>query len=148
MNREPRTIFMVEDNPADVESVRRALDRIDFSTELRVIDDGVEACGLLEDGTLLKEIVPDLIILDLNVPGLDGREFLRAYEKAPGEDRVPLVVLTTSHNRDDVEFAYEHGANAYVMKPSDSTRFLSVIESICTYWFKILDDDRSAGIRS
>lgn len=145
MSREQRTIVMVEDNPADVESVRRALDRTEISAELRVLNDGVEAYELLENGELLEGVGPDLILLDLNVPGLDGREFLRAFEGVSPENRIPLVVLTTSRNRDDVEYAYEHGANAYVVKPSEADQFLDFIESICKYWFKTLDDQRSRG---
>ena len=145
MNRDQRTIVMVEDNPADVESVRRGLDRTEIPAELSVLNDGVEAYELLETGELLEGIRPDLILLDLNVPGLDGREFLRAFEEVSTGDRIPLVVLTTSRNRDDVEYAYENGANAYVVKPSEADQFLDFIESIFKYWFKTLDDQLSQG---
>lgn len=145
MNRANRTVLMIEDNPADVESVRRALDRVVISTDLTVINSGVEAHEALESGRLATEVAPDLILLDLNVPGFDGRSFLRTYEENPLQPEVPLVVLTTSHNREDVRYAYRHGANAYVMKPSDGTRFLDVVESVCHYWFEVLGVGQTGG---
>lgn len=133
-------VVLVEDNDADVETVSRAVERLDFNVDLHIIRDGVSARdqllttgGTTPSGSVLR---PDLIVLDLNLPGVDGREFLRDFNRIPKSQQAPLVVLTTSKKREDVFWAYEHGASAYVIKPGDIEAFIDRIQSLCRYWLR------------
>lgn len=147
---EPRRILIIEDNSADVESVRRALKEDDHNTKLGVIRNGLDAQNLIEEQSVPPEDGPvtdlDLVLLDLKVPGVDGRNLIQVIRDSHGDTReVPVVILTTSNNRDDVRHAYREGANAYVMKPSDMSRFLEVVDSILNYWLSVVHDPETDG---
>lgn len=131
----PDRILLVEDNPADVETIRRVLDRSERNIELETITDGARAGDLLSNPGAREELVrPDLIFLDLNLPGTDGRELIRRLDDSESWEIVPIVVLTTSNNTDDIDHAYRHGANAYVVKPGPHDEFVRTIEAICDFW--------------
>lgn len=128
-------ILLVEDNPADVESIRRGLDRSDQTVTLRSITDGARAADLLEDPGAQDDLErPDLIFLDLNLPGTDGRELIKLLSQSDAWETVPVVVFTTSNNADDIEHTYRHGANAYVVKPGSHETFKRTIQAICNFW--------------
>ncbi len=132
MNPQP-PIFLVEDNPMDVDLALRAFKKRRLVNRIEVARDGEEALAWVprwESG----ETLPAVILLDLKLPRVDGLEVLRqikAHEKLRG---VPIVVLTTSADSQDVRRAYELGANSYIVKPVDFDKFVDVASQIEVYW--------------
>jgi CheY-like chemotaxis protein len=127
-----RTILIVEDNPADcgltIDSIRRL--RSDLAIE--VCEDGESALDKLRDQT---RALPDLVLLDLNLPGIDGREVLATIKSDPRLCRIPVCVLTTSRAPQDIERAYDNHTNCYVVKPVDLNAFRDAIQQIERFWF-------------
>jgi two-component system response regulator len=133
-------ILLVEDNPADVKITQRALRESAFPGELRVVRDGQEAVDyLLRQGPHAHDAdwrSPDLILLDLNLPRLTGREVLERMRATPGLRTVPVLVLTTSRRHEDVQEMYAAGANTYIEKPQDFHQFVRVLQTIQRYWLE------------
>jgi two-component system response regulator len=131
-------ILLVEDNPADVEITRRALRESAAPVELIVVRDGQEALDyLLRRGGQAPAgawRMPDLILLDLNLPRLTGREVLERIRTDDTFRSVPVVVLTTSTRPEDVRALYAAGANTYIEKPRDFQHFVEVLKTIRHYW--------------
>jgi chemotaxis family two-component system response regulator Rcp1 len=131
-------ILLVEDNPADVKITQRAIRESALPVELLVVRDGQEAVDyLLRQGSHAHDEgwrSPDLILLDLNLPRLNGRQVLERIRATPALRSVPVVVLTTSNRREDVREMYEAGANTYIEKPQDFARFVEVLQNIQRYW--------------
>jgi CheY-like chemotaxis protein len=132
---EPIVILLVEDDPGDVVLVREAFDHDKVRNELRVASDGVYALEQLRDA---ERPVPDLILLDLNLPRMDGRELLEKIREDPRLTRIPVVVLTTSDAEADILRSYELHANAYVTKPVDLNRFLKVVREIDNFFVTVV----------
>jgi CheY-like chemotaxis protein len=136
--RPAHAILLVEDNPADVKITQRALRESALSVELIVVRDGQEAVEyLLRQGahaTAEGWRGPDLILLDLNLPRLNGLEVLQRIRATPELCAVPVVVLTTSRRAEDVHEMYAAGANTYIEKPQDFARFVQVLQTIQRYW--------------
>src|SRR5947209_15187027 len=132
------TILLVEDNPADIKILQRALRESALSVQLVVVRDGQEAVDyLLRQGAYHDDAgwrIPELILLDLNLPRLTGREVLQRIRATPQFRSVPVVVLTTSRRREDVQEVYAAGANTYIEKPQDFGRFVEVLRTIHRYW--------------
>ncbi len=124
-------VLLVEDSPEDVEAVRRTLTRSRPDAQLEVVDDGSEVIGRLVDTLGAR---PDLVLLDLNIPGLDGLGVLRALRHRPGLVSLPVVVLTSSTNPRDVAACYRAGANSYLFKPVDLALFQVVLRGTFDYW--------------
>jgi CheY-like chemotaxis protein len=130
-------ILLVEDNPADVKITQRALRESAVPVELIVVRDGQEAVDYLlrqpphNRGDWRS---PDLILLDLNLPGMNGREVLERVRATPALRHVPVVVLTTSRRQEDIHQMYAAGANTYIEKPQDFGRFVQVFQTIQRYW--------------
>ncbi len=131
----PIVILLVEDDPGDVVLVREAFDHDKVSNELRVASDGVYALEQLRDPELS---LPDLILLDLNLPRMDGRELLAEIRADPKLTRIPVVVLTTSEAETDIVRSYELHANAYVTKPVDLQRFMHVVREIDNFFVAVV----------
>jgi CheY-like chemotaxis protein len=131
-------ILLVEDNPADIKITQRALRESAVPVELLVVRDGQEAVEyLLRQGEHAQAATwrsPDLILLDLNLPRLTGREVLERIRATPALKAVPVVVLTTSRRQEDVQELYAAGANTYIEKPQDFNRFVQVLQTIQRYW--------------
>jgi two-component system response regulator len=131
-------ILLVEDNPADIEITRRALRESATPVELRVVRDGQEAVDyLLRQGAHAQDPawrLPDLVLLDLNLPRLDGREVLERIRATPQFRSVPVIVLTTSRRPEDVRGVYAAGANTYIEKPQDFAHFVEVLRTVRRYW--------------
>jgi two-component system response regulator len=131
-------ILLVEDNPADVEITRRALRESQAPVELIVVRDGQEAVDyLLRRGDHAGSAgwrQPDLILLDLNLPRLSGREVLERLRANEALRSVPVVVLTTSNRPEDVRSSYAAGANTYIEKPQDFGQFVEVLRTVRRYW--------------
>jgi two-component system response regulator len=131
-------ILLVEDNPADIQITQRALRDSGIPVDLLVVRDGQEAVDyLLRQGPHAHNDdwrSPDLILLDLNLPRLTGREVLDRIRHQPALKAVPVVVLTTSSRQEDVQELYAAGANTYIEKPQDFSRFVEVLRTIHHYW--------------
>lgn len=130
-------ILLVEDNPADVELTRAALREGKVNNNLSVILQGNDVmpylCGQLPDTTR-----PDLILLDLNLPGKDGREVLSEMRADPELADIPVVILTTSDADADIMGAYQLNASAYITKPVDFDQFIAAIQEIDSFRVKIV----------
>ena len=135
-------ILLVEDAAAEQELTHRVFVRSRIPCELRVVSNGVEALEYLE-ASLLSEgrgeyPHPDLILLDLNMPRMDGREFLAAVKVRSELCAIPVVVLTTSDAEEDVLASYGAGANSFITKPIGLPDFVRVLEDLCAYWFGLV----------
>ncbi|MCK9929496.1 response regulator [Frankia sp. Mgl5] len=128
-------ILLVEDDPGDTLMVEEALTDRGVNHELHVAVDGVEAMAYLRDPANPR---PDLILLDLNMPRMDGREVLSALKADPRLLSIPVVVLTTSEAPDDVLYSYTLHANAYVSKPVDFEAFVEVIHRIDDFYLGLV----------
>ncbi len=141
MNPDPKKyeILLVEDSPSDVLIIREALSEVVFNNNLVVVEDGVAAVDYLScRGSYKGSQRPDLILLDINLPKKNGREVLSEIKCDPNLKKIPVVVLTTSNSRSDIEDAYQLNANCYVVKPIDFEKFIQVVQSICNFWFNIV----------
>lgn len=136
--KESYAILLVEDNPADIQITRRALRDSALPVDLIVVRDGQEAVDyLLRQAAYAHRADwrrPDLILLDLNLPRVTGREVLQHIRSSPTLHLVPVVVLSTSKRMEDVHDLYAMGANTYVEKPQDFHRFVAVLQVIQRYW--------------
>jgi CheY-like chemotaxis protein len=136
MNRPALNILIVEDSPSDAFLATQALKETKDPIEVQTVSDGVEALAYLRQKEPYADVPrPDLILLDLNMPKMDGRELLAEIKKDPGLMSIPVIVLTSSRAEQDVAIAYRYHANCYVVKPVDFKRFREVIRSIETFWF-------------
>jgi len=133
-------ILLVEDNPDDVELTMRALKKNRIATEVVVVRHGVEALDFLfATGTYSgrnPEILPDLVLLDLKLPKVDGLEVLRRVRADQRTRLLPVVVLTLSNEEQDIVEAYRLGVNSYVRKPVDFDRFNELLQHIGRYWLE------------
>jgi len=135
----PAVLLLVEDSPGDVELTREALDEARVSNELHVVADGEQAMQYLKrEGRFADAVRPDLVLLDLNLPRMDGRQVLAEIKADPELRRIPVVVLTTSRAEKDVLAAYELHANAYIVKPVDLDQFLAVVRSVEGFWLSVV----------
>lgn len=132
-------ILLVEDNPADVMLTRAALEEAKFANELHVARDGEEAMRFLRrEGEHAQAPRPDLVLLDLNLPRMDGREVLAAVKSDPELKRIPVVVLTTSAHEEDILRAYDTHANAYITKPVNLDCFVKAAKSLENFWIGLV----------
>ncbi len=132
-------ILLVEDNPGDARLLREALAEAKIRNRLHVVADGAEALAYLRrQDTFAAAVRPDLILLDLNLPGKDGREVLAEIKRDEDLRRIPVVILTTSQAEADVARAYDLHANAYVTKPLHIEQFITVVKSIEDFWLTIV----------
>jgi CheY-like chemotaxis protein len=136
--KNPHAILLVEDNPADVKITRRAVEDSGLAVELIVVRDGQEAVEyLLRQGGFADAPSwrsPNLILLDINLPRMTGREVLEIVRATPDLRAVPVVVLSTSRRQEDIEQMYAAGANTYIEKPHDFARFVEALRVIHRYW--------------
>ena len=133
-------ILVVEDNPGDVRLIEEALKEGDSpGHHVSRASDGIEALRLLRrEGPYASCHVPDIILLDLNLPGMDGRELLKEIKATPNLKRVPVIVLSSSKADEDVLKMYELHANAYVTKPVMVDDFINTIRSLEEFWTSIV----------
>lgn len=130
----PVEILLIEDNPGDIRLTQEALRTARRPNRIRVAEDGVAAMAILRrEGNYAHTPLPDLILLDLNLPRKDGREVLREIKADPVLRRIPVIILTTSQSQPDVTMAYDLHANCYITKPVDFARFQAAIKAIETF---------------
>jgi len=135
----PIEILLVEDDPGDALITQEALEHSKVLNNLRVLANGEEAISYLRrEGEYADAARPDLILLDLNLPRVDGREVLAEIKADPALRRIPVVVLTTSAAEEDILRSYDLHANAYVTKPVDFERFVEVVRKVDDFFFTVV----------
>ena len=132
-------ILLVDDDPGDVRLTVEALKQTKMHINLSFARDGIEALAFLRhQGPFAAAPCPDIILLDLNMPRMDGRELLVEIKKDPELKTIPVVVLTTSADEEDILRSYCLHANCYVTKPVDLAQFMKVVSSIENFWFTVV----------
>jgi two-component system response regulator len=133
-----KTILLVEDNPSDIDLTKRALSKGHILNELVVAEDGQEALDYLFGSGMYADRdsarAPTLILLDLKLPKVDGLEVLRRIRGDSRTKRLPVVILTSSKEDQDIAASYDLGANSYIRKPVDFLQFAEAIENLGLYW--------------
>ncbi|EGG95150.1 Two-component system response regulator [gamma proteobacterium IMCC1989] len=132
-------ILMVEDNPADVELTKEAFNEGKLNNVLNVVSDGEEALNYLHKrGRFTDAKTPDIVLLDLNLPKVNGKEVLAEMKGNKDLSYIPVIILSSSEDTADIKTAYELNANSFVTKPVAIDDFLEVIKSIEHFWVEIV----------
>ncbi|WP_261305390.1 response regulator [Paenibacillus andongensis] len=132
-------ILLVEDNPGDIRLIVEVLKEGKINNNLSVVEDGEEALAYLKrEGSYQDAIVPDIILLDLNLPKINGTEVLAEIKKDPLLKYIPVIILTTSEAEQDILRAYDLHANCYITKPVNLEQFLTVVRSIENFWLTLV----------
>ncbi|OAI07929.1 response regulator [Methylomonas methanica] len=133
-------VLLVEDEPADAHLIKMSFKENRVRCNLHHVWDGVEAMAFLrrQGADYADAPRPDLILLDLNMPRMNGREFLAKIKSEPDFASIPAIVLTTSDIERDVVATYQLGANGYITKPVDVEQFIAVVRQIEGYWFNVV----------
>jgi chemotaxis family two-component system response regulator Rcp1 len=140
----PIRILLAEDEPADIELVKQAFKQTKIMSELSIVNDGVELLEFLrKEGRFEKASTPDLILLDLNMPRMSGREALSEIRKDPRITSLPVVVMTSSPSEEDIVKSYQLHANCFVRKPLAMSEFEKIVTEIEYFWFSIVTLPRS-----
>ncbi|HTS36100.1 MAG TPA: response regulator [Candidatus Solibacter sp.] len=125
----------MDDSPADIDLTCEMLSRCKLQFHVNTVSDGVEAIRFLHrEGSYANAPLPDLMVLDLNLPRKDGRAVLKELKSDPNLSKIPVVVFTTSQAHSDIASCYELGANCYLHKPGNLNDFMAVIESMVEFW--------------
>jgi two-component system response regulator len=134
----PAELLLIEDNSGDILLTKEAFEEIQFAENLNVVTDGEAALNFLyKQGSYQNAPTPDLIILDLNIPRIDGRELLAKIKTDENLKKIPVVVLSTSKSERDIKYCYELQANCYLIKPIDFEEFLEIVRFIQQFWLGI-----------
>lgn len=132
-------ILLVEDNPGDVRLTIEALRGAKVANELHVVGDGESALDYLyQRGVYADAVRPDIVLLDLNLPRLEGREVLAQVKSDPDLSTIPTIILTTSSADIDIQQSYELHANCFISKPVDFNAFIEAVRSLEGFWLKIV----------
>jgi CheY-like chemotaxis protein len=135
----PIEILLVEDNPSDVRLTMEAFKDAKVTNNMSIAVNGEEAMEFLEkEGAYKDSPRPDLILLDLNLPKMNGREVLAKIKQDPRFKRIPVVVLTTSDDEQDILKAYDLHVNAYVRKPVDLDQFIKIVDAVEDFWLSVV----------
>ncbi|HIK06049.1 MAG TPA: response regulator [Trichormus sp. M33_DOE_039] len=130
-----KTIFLVEDNKADIRLIQEAFKNSSIPHQVVTVRDGMDAMAYLrQEGEYSDALRPDLILLDLNLPKKDGREVLAEIKADPALKRIPVVVLTTSRNEDDIFHSYELHVNCYITKSRNLSQLFQIVKGIEEFW--------------
>jgi chemotaxis family two-component system response regulator Rcp1 len=149
----PIYILSVEDNLADMRLISEILSMSKLNTRLEFVRDGGEALDLLHScNKVPDQTLPDLILLDLTLPRVDGHEVLKSIKSDPKLKRIPVLVLSGSRKKEDIDRSYELHANTYIVKPFDLDELTAVMRGIEDYWLKIAqlpgaESDTDPGMR-
>ena len=135
----PIEILLVEDNPGDVFLTKKAFETGKIANNLQVASDGEMALRMLKkEDDFSDSVTPDIILLDLNLPKMDGREVLESIKDNEELKRIPVVILTSSNAERDIVASYNLHANSYIVKPVDFSKFTEIVDSIENFWFSIV----------
>ncbi|MFW9998299.1 MAG: response regulator [Candidatus Odinarchaeota archaeon] len=140
-----KTILFIEDNPDDVEITLRGFKKGGLTNEVIVLRDGQEAIDYINNKDREKHPVPGLILLDINLPKVDGIEVLEYLKKDVEFKKVPVIMLTASQKDEDVADSYELGAMKYLIKPVSFDSFLEIVRLIKMYWFLEIEPPINKG---
>ncbi len=144
MNANAKIILLVEDNPSDIGLTRRALAKSRIANEMVVAEDGQDALDyLFGSGAYAGRDVtqlPALVLLDLKLPRVDGLDVLRRIRTEPITHRMPVVILTSSKEEQDLATSYDLGVNSYIRKPVDFVQFAKAIEQLGLYWLVLNEE--------
>lgn len=137
----PAKVLLVEDNPADQKLTLRALKKGKVQTKLYIVQDGEEAIDFLYNRGIFADKDenprPDLILLDINLPKIDGKEVLKEIRSNDDLKAIPVIMLTTSSAERDVIDSYKLGVNAYISKPVKADEFYNVVNKLEEFWFRL-----------
>lgn len=134
----PIRILLVEDNPADARLTQEALKESEYAHNLSLAEDGEAAMAMLRrEGEHADASRPNLILLDLNMPRMDGRAVLAELKRDSSLNKIPVIVLTVSNAQQDLLFSYGLGASGYVRKTVDVSRFKELINQLINYWVNV-----------
>ncbi len=135
-------VLLVEDNPAEQNLARRSFQRGIIDADLRIVSDGEEALDyLFRRGKFADALVspkPDLILLDLNIPKIDGKQVLKSIKDDKRLASIPVIVLTTSKKEEDIVRTYELGCNSFLIKPVEVDEFIKTLRELGSYWLKLV----------
>lgn len=131
-------ILLVDDNEGDIYLTREALDDAQIINKVSIAHDGVEAIEFLKSSLRGGQSMPDLILLDINLPKMDGTEVLGIIKNDPELKRIPVIMLTTSTAEKDILASYDNYANCYITKPVDLNRFMDVVRTIENFWISVV----------
>lgn len=138
-NRRAINILLVEDSPGDARLTIEAFRDAKVLNDLRIVTDGVEAMAFLRrEDKYVDAPRPDLILLDLNLPRMDGRQVLEEIKCDDNLRRIPVAILTTSNAEKDILASYDRHANCYITKPIDLDEFLRVVRSVEEFWLSVV----------
>lgn len=130
-------VLLVEDSIADSMLMLEILQQEQIKVDVTVVRDGIEAIKFLSREEPYDEALKaDIVILDLNMPRMDGRELLSTIKQSPEWSTIPVLVLTTSNAEEDITSTYHLGANCYITKPIELAKFVDIVKSIDKFWFK------------
>jgi len=130
-----KTIFLVEDNKADIRLIEEALKNSNVPHQVVAVRNGMDAMAFLrQEGEYVDAPRPDLILLDLNLPRKDGREVLAEIKADPNLKRIPVVVLTTSRNEEDISQSYDLHVNCYITKSRNLSQLFQIVKGIEEFW--------------
>ena len=136
---QPVEILLAEDNPGDARLTEKAFDRGNVVNNLHVVENGIETMKFLtREGEYREKPRPDIVLLDLNMPGKDGWEVLEEVRDDPELARIPVIVLTSSEAEKDIVKSYELQANAYLTKPVDFQGFLEIVDGFEQFWLSVV----------
>ncbi len=142
INGRPAIILLAEDDPADQELVKRALEEGKIRNELHIVQDGEEALDYLYQRGRYSDPQscprPDLFLLDLNMPKIGGRQLLEQIQDDTALKKINTVILTTSKHEDDIAHCYDLGIKSYINKPVEYDQFMETILALSEYWFQIV----------
>ncbi|MBW0162397.1 MAG: response regulator [Sediminibacterium sp. Gen4] len=135
----PIHILLVEDNEGDILLTTEALNDRKIANEVSIARDGTEALDFLrKTGKFSEAATPDLILLDINLPKMNGHDVLGVIKNDDELKKIPVIMLTTSSSKRDIDMSYEKGANCYITKPVDMDDFLHTISSIENFWISVV----------
>lgn len=138
-NGEPIEILLVEDNPGDVRLTEKAFEEGSLANDLDVVTDGVEAMRYLrQEDEYAEKTLPDIVLLDLNLPKKNGDEVLEDIKNSGDLRHLPVVILTSSEAEEDIAATYNKHANAYLTKPVDFDGFTDIVNQIEGFWFRVV----------
>lgn len=141
-NLSTQPILIIEDSPEDYEATLRAFKKSRLNNPIFHCENGGDAIDFLfHKGKYQNELdspKPGIILLDLNLPDTDGREVLKIIKSTPDIKKIPVIVLTTSADKIDIDKCYDYGANSYMQKPVNLNKFIGSIEKLKEYWFEIM----------
>jgi len=131
-------ILLVDDNEGDILLTREALEEARIINKISIAYDGLQAIDLLKKSAQVAGTIPDLILLDINLPKMNGTEVLSIIKNDPDLRRIPVIMLTTSSSEKDILASYDNYANCYITKPVDLDRFMDVVRTIEDFWISIV----------